>query len=128
MLQTLRFVYGNDAEVSKRITEITKGDGYNDVIQDLHDIAYMGKQDLTVFTSFNYDVTLFDKAETTSSELMILLARKNGERNSDNEFKTLRDKCFYYVKEVVDYIRKYGKYAFRNDPEKARLYTSAYYR
>lgn len=127
-LQTLRFVYGGDEDKMKRISEITKGDKYDDTIQDLHDIAYLGKQDLTVFEPVNYDVTKFDQAETLSSELMILLARMNGEKHEDNELKTLRDKSYYYVKEVVDYIRKYGKYAFRNDPEKAKLYTSTYYK
>ena len=127
-LQTLRFVYDEDEEKSKRISEITKGYGYDDLIQDLHDIAYMGKQDVTVFEPISYDVTKFDKADSFSSELMILLARMNGEKHDDNEAKSLRDKCFNYVKEIVDYIRKYGKYAFRNDPEKAKLYTSAYYK
>ena len=128
ILQTMRFVYDGDEEALKRVSEIAAGGGYRDTIQDLHDVAYKAKLDLAPFEAINYDVALFDEAERLSNGLMLLLGRMNGERNNDHELKTFRDRAYTNLKELMDYIRKYGKYVFRNDKGKAESYSSNYHR
>ncbi|WP_180335638.1 hypothetical protein [Labilibaculum filiforme] len=40
----------------------------------------------------------------------------------------MRDRAYTYLKQLVDEIRTYGKYAFWNDEEKQKRYTSEYLR
>ena len=122
ILQTMRFVYDGDESALARVAEIAEGDSYSDTIQDQHDLAFRGKEDKTSFVGINYDLKHFDEAEAYSNSLMLLLGRMNGEKYSDNESKLNRDKAFTNLKKIVDYVRKYGKYVFRNDTERSVAY------
>lgn len=127
LLKTMRFVYEGDENALARVSEITEGNNYRDTIQDLHDIAYKAKLDLSGFEKINYDVSLFDKADAYSNSLMLLLSRMNGEDREDSDTKLVRDKAYTNLKMLVDYIRRYGKYVFRDNPERAAAYTSQYH-
>ncbi len=127
LLTTLRFVYSEDQATLAKISLITAGDGYDDLIQDLHEIAFLCKKDTSVFEPLQYDTSLFNRCEVLSSELMLLLGKLNGEKAEDNMLIINRNKAFYYLKDLIDYIRKYGKYAFRDNPSRAALYSESYY-
>lgn len=126
LLETMRFVFRDNAQQQSRISEITAGRDYADTIQDLHDLAYMGKKDIRPFNAINYDISLFDQADAMSNELMLLLGRMNGNADDDSQIKFLRDKAYTNLKTIVDYARRYGKYVFRNDPERSANYARAY--
>ncbi len=112
---------------NNRLTEISRGRSRNDTIQDLHDLAYKGKSDPDSFNGFNYDLTLFDRAEELSSELMYLQALVHKEAGTGSHDKVFRDKAYTYLKELVDYIRKYGRFALRNQPHRLKLYQGIYF-
>ena len=124
ILQTMRFVYDGDEIALERVAEIAEGDSYHDTIQDMHDLAFKGREDKAFFVGINYDLKRFDEAEDYSNSLMLLLGRMNGEKYSDNESKLNRDKAFTNLKTIVDYVRKYGKYVFRNDADRSAAYKS----
>ncbi|WP_320017918.1 hypothetical protein [Labilibaculum manganireducens] len=53
----------------------------------------------------------------------------DGVKNSKNRpEKLMRDRACTYLKQLVDEIRAYGKYAFWNDKEKQKRYSSEYQR
>jgi hypothetical protein len=72
----------------------------------------------------NYDLKRFVEAEDYSNSLMLLLGRMNGKKYNDNESKLKRDEAFTNLKSIVDYVRKYGKYVFRNDGDRSAAYNS----
>lgn len=46
----------------------------------------------------------------------------------DDEIKVVRDQAYTLLKQVVDEIRKYGRFVFRKDADHARSYSSKYNR
>jgi hypothetical protein len=128
LLETMRFVYDGDEQALARVSEITAGNSREDTIQDLHDIAYKAHLDLNPFQKINYDVSLFGKAESYSSELMLLLSKINGNNGDNNGYRVFRDQAYTNLKKIVDYIRKQGRYALRHDQERAEAYSSNYHK
>ena len=128
LLQTMRFGYRKDDSLLGRVAAITAGDGNADMIQDLNDIAVLGRENPEPLTNIAFDLTKLDLAATRAHELADLRARANGDKGEQNESKIIRDKAFAYMKELVDEIREAGKYLFRNDPLRYKGYTSAFWR
>ncbi|MBS2213403.1 hypothetical protein KEM09_18455 [Carboxylicivirga mesophila] len=64
----------------------------------------------------------------SSVEMSGVLSAANGYLYRDDEGKLIRDKAYTLLKEVVDEVRDYGKFAFRNAPEHAKGYSSKYER
>ena len=53
----------------------------------------------------------------------------DGVKNSKNRpEKLMRDRAYTYLKQLVDEIRAYGKYAFWDNEEKQQRYSSEYLR
>ena len=128
LLQTMRFAYRNDDSLLGRVAAITAGDSNADMIQDLNDIAVLGKENPDPLTSIAFDLTKLDLAATRADELADLRARANGDKGEQNESKIIRDRAFAYMKEMVDEIREAGKYVFRNDKNRLKGYSSQYWK
>ncbi len=124
LINTVEFVYHDNPEKLKRVAEIREGNDRMDTIQDLHDLAYMGKQDPAAFEAINYSIEKFDQAEAYSNSLMLLLSKINGD--DDNDHKEFRDKAFMNLSNLVQYVQRYGKYVFRDDPERREDYQRKY--
>ena len=124
----MRFAYRKDDSLLGRVAAITAGDGNADMIQDLNDIAVLGKENPDPLTSIAFDLTKLDLAATRADELADLRARANGDKGEQNESKIIRDRAFAYMKELVDEIREAGKYVFRNDKNRLKGYSSQYWK
>jgi hypothetical protein len=105
---------------------IASGSSHADMIQDLSDLAALGKANLTPLLSVNLDLTLLDKAESMSAEMAKLLAGSNGKKLEDKKLRILRDKAYAYMKEAVNEIRRCGQFAFWRDEERYKGYISSY--
>ena len=128
LLQTMRFGYRKDDSLLGRVAAITAGDGNADMIQDLNDIAVLGRENPEPLTNIAFDLAKLDLAATRADELADLRARANGDKGEQNESKIIRDRAFAYMKELVDEIREAGKYVFRNDKNRLKGYSSQYWR
>jgi len=128
LLQSLRFAYRKDAALLSRVAAITDGNGHADMIQDLNDIAVLGRENADPLTAIGFELTQLDLASTKADELADLLAEANGDKADQNESKVIRDKAFTHLKELVDEFREAGKYVFRNDKNRVKGYSSAYWR
>lgn len=128
LLHTMRFAYRKEDPLISRVAAISQGDGHADMIQDLNDIAVLGKENPDQLSIVGFDLTELDTAATKADELADLLARANGDRAEQNDSKIIRDKAYTHLKELVDEIRETGKYVFRKDKTRFKGYTSSYWK
>lgn len=128
LLQTMRFAYRKYPALLSRVAAITDGTGHADMIQDLNDIAVLGKENPELLTAIGFDITQLDLAATRADEMADLLAEANGDKADQNESKIIRDKAYTHLKELVDEIREAGKYVFRKNKNRLKGYSSQYRR
>jgi hypothetical protein len=88
----------------------------------------LGKANQSPLQAIGVDLGLLDKAESSTAEMAVLLANANGKKPEDNKMRLLRDKAFTHMKEVIDEIRRCGKYVFWKDEQKRKGYVSRYYK
>ena len=128
MVHHMLFAYRRVSDVLSRVQSIAEGTGDADMLQDLSDLAVLGRTYPKPLAAVKFDVSLFDEAETTCETLSPLLAQATSENAQDNEAKLNRDRAFTYLKEAVDEIREYGRYVFWRNENRAKGYASAYMR
>jgi hypothetical protein len=96
------------------------------MIQELNNLAVIGKDNPLLLKKINFDMTLLDRAAETSTRMRGLLAAANCEREMTNDGKKIRDQAYTHLKEAVDEIYECGQFAFRKDEERRRGYRSNY--
>jgi hypothetical protein len=128
LLASFRFAFRKDDALLSRVSAITDGSGHADLIQDLNDIAVLGRENPDPLTAIGFDLTQLDLAATRADELANLLAEANGDKADPNYSKTIRDKAYTHLKVLVDEIREAGKYVFRNDKNRLNGYSSDYWK
>ncbi|WP_346855969.1 hypothetical protein [uncultured Draconibacterium sp.] len=128
LLASMRFAYRNDDALLSRVSAITEGSGHADMIQDLNDIAVLGREYPDPLTAIGSDLDKFELAATRADELADLLAEANGDKADTNESKIIRDKAYTHMKVLVDEIRLAGKYVFRKNANRLKGYSSEYWR
>lgn len=128
LIHKFRFAFRKDSKILARVSDIAKGTGHPDMIQDLNDLAVLGKENTDKLTPINFDLTLLDTAAETSANCADVLAIANGSKQKGNETKVFRDKAYTYLKQAVDEFRAAGKYLFWKNPERLKGYSSDYWR
>ena len=128
LLHDFRYAFRNDSVLLGRVSAIADGNGHADMIQDLNDLAVLGKENAGPLADIHFDATLLDQAATTADELGQLLSLVNGDRREHSEIKTMRDKAYTLCKSLTDEIRTCGQYAFWRNEDRVKGYASAYIR
>ncbi|WP_321997497.1 hypothetical protein [Draconibacterium orientale] len=128
LLASMRFAYRKNDALLSRVSAIADGSGHADMIQDLNDIAVLGRENPDPLTAISFDLGQLEEAATLADTLADLLAEANGDKADPNESKIVRDKAYLHMKELVDEIREAGKYVFRKDPKRLKGYSSDYWR
>lgn len=128
LIHTFRFAFRKYEGLLARVDEIAQGDSNSDMVQDLNDLAVLGKANAELLTAIGFDLTLLDLAADLSDRMGDLLGATNGERKSVSEAMQLRDKAFTYLKQAVDEIRECGKFAFWRNPDRLKGYVSDYHK
>ena len=126
LLHHFRFAYRNDETLLGRVAAIAEGNTNADMIQDLNDLAVLGRANLAPLKAVAFDTKKLDTAATQADEMADLLARSNGDRAEQSENKLLRDKAYTHLKELVDTVREAGKYLFWKNPQRLKGYVSQY--
>ena len=111
-----------------RIAAIADGSGHADMIQDLNDLALLGKDHTDLLTAIGFDVTLLDAAASTSAELATLYSQVNVIQTEENTERVIRDKAYVYVKQALDEVRNCGQYVFWRNDARLKGYSSHYYK
>ncbi|MEL6561562.1 MAG: hypothetical protein AAFQ94_25460 [Bacteroidota bacterium] len=127
LIADYRFAFRYREDLLSRLSEVVSGTSHADMIQDLSDLAALGKIGQEELAAINFNESKLVEAETMADELGIVLAKAN-EQGEKSEAKLIRDKAFTLLREAVDEIRITGKYVFRKDKERQKAYTSPYNR
>lgn len=128
LLHTFRYAFRNEADLTSRINAIAEGAGHADMIQDLNDLALLGKDHADLLTAVGFDLTVLDSAAALSTELATLYSEVNTVQNEENAERVIRDKAYTYVKIALDEIRNCGQFVFWRDEERFKGYASHYYK
>lgn len=128
LLDEFEFAFYQNPSLMARLQDAKKGSTHSDMIQDLTDLALLGKNNAALLEVTNFDLHLLDQAIVLSDELARILAIANGEKAEDGAAKIMRDKAYTYLKEAVDQVRRVGRFVFRNNPERLVGYQVQYYK
>lgn len=128
LLHDFRYAFRDNTQLLGRVSEIADGTGHADMIQDLNDLAVLGRENPDPLAAINFDVTQLDTAAQTADSMAELLAQSNGDKQEGNPAKIIRDRAYTHLKQLVDDIRACGKYVFWKKPERLVGYSSHYYR
>ncbi|MGD9899145.1 MAG: hypothetical protein AB7T22_08460 [Calditrichaceae bacterium] len=126
LLHDFHFAYRKLPELASRVSKIAEGNSHADMIQDLNDLAELGKANSEPLTKISFDLTLLDTAAATSDEMAELLSLAATDRVDNNETRVTRDKAYTYLKEAMDDIRECGQYVFWRDDQRFKGYVSQY--
>lgn len=128
LIHNFRFAFRKFDGLLSRVDEIAQGDTNSDMVQDLNDLAVLGKSNIDLLAAINIDLTLPDQAADVSDRMGDLLGATNGERKEDSEAMLIRDKAYTYLKQAIDEIRECGKFAFWRTPNRLKGYNSDYWK
>ncbi|MDQ1352760.1 MAG: hypothetical protein QG657_3066 [Acidobacteriota bacterium] len=128
LLHHFRFAFRGQPHLLAYLRVISKGESHAKKIQDLNDLAVLGRANRVKLEAILFDMSLLDKAAQASFDLAMLLADATRDRRRPNEAKDIRDLAYSRLKEVVDKVRFYGRYVFRGNKERLIGYRSEYMR
>lgn len=129
LLHYCKYAYKNNKSLLETVYRINEGASSADMVQDLIELAVLGKENTSKLEVVGCDITKLDRAEQLAEEVGILLSKVNDDRsNGDKPAKEMRDRAYSYLKQAVDTIREAGRFVHWKDEEKAKQYASAYFR
>ncbi len=126
LLHHFRFAFRSRHDARAAVKRVSKGNSYADMIQDLCDLSALGKKYQSELKATGFNMDLLDRAYKMSFDLGSLLGSVNNESTRSSENQNLRNKAYYHLKEAVDTLRKAGQYAFWQNEERLKGYSSAY--
>ncbi len=128
MLRAMRYAYRRDDALLKRVSDIAEGTGHVDMIQDLNDVAILGRANAEPLLAVGVDAEALDLAASTAADMADLLAMVNGERAHGSSARVIRDQAYTHLKEAVDEIRACGQFVFWDNESRQEGYHSRYRR
>ncbi len=87
LLHNFRFAFRYYPQLLKTLKFISRGDSHAKKIQDLNDLAVLGKANNPLLEAIHFNMSLLDKAAQASAEMTVLLADATRDRMAPNEAK-----------------------------------------
>lgn len=128
MLQAFRYAFRKSPELLSRVALIAEGSTNDDMIQDLSDLAVLGKANLPLLQAIRLPATLLDEAEKNAARLGELLAGARAAQAATPDQLDLRNRSYTFLKEAVDEVRACGKYVFASNEHRLKGYRSEFVR
>ena len=128
LVHHMLFAFRKHPDLLGSVRAVVEGTGDADMIQDLNDLAVLGRNNPEPLAAINFDVALLDEAANKSSSLASLLGAARGGASTGRQVKILRDKAYTFLKQAVDEIREHGQYVFWREEERRIGYSSAHFR
>ena len=128
LIHAFRYAFRNQPTLLAHVDQIAQGDTNADMVQDLNDLAQLGKANIELVTVVGVAAEMPDQAAATSDRMGDLLGAVNGERETDSAAMIIRDKAYTYLKQADDEIRNCGKYVFWRSPDRLKGYNSDYWK
>ena len=127
LIHTFRFVYRKNNKILALVNKVAASSSYAAMLQDLNDLAVLGKDNPKELKDIKFDMALLDEAADLVYTLRPLFAKTKTESDF-NELKLIRDKALVLLKVDVDEICAVGQFLFWRDPERKKIYQSQYLR
>jgi len=129
MMDACRWNLRNDRVGLAVVAAIAEGDGIEDKIQDLRDLAKLVEGRLPTFAAD----TTFDAPNAVTRAISLANDTATGlsrGRLTDEQSraKDLRDRAYTYLANLVSDVREAGRYAYRDDRAMGARFASAYLR
>ena len=128
LLHSFRYAFRNRPDLLDRVSDIAEGSAHADMIQDLNDLAVLGRENFDLVSAIKLDAANLDEASNIADEMANLFAASTAGREDNSAARIIRDKAFTYLKQAVDEVRACGQYVFWRDDSRSKGYGSAYFR
>jgi len=128
LLHTYKYAFRNDPDLLKLLAELQKGSSNTDLIEDLHGLNLLGLKYADKLQAINADKALVVRSGELAIVMGDLLAKVNSQRIGSNDSKTIRDKAYTYVNNLLNEVRECGRYVFWKDEKRLKGYRSNYNR
>ncbi len=126
LIQAFRYAFRDNKPLLARLRAVAKGNTNAERLQNLNDLAVLGRDNEDLLTAINFDLTQLDEAAAKSAEMSELLATVVSLRKKPSETLKLRDKAYTHLKAAVDEIYCAGRYLLRRNSLRRSGYRSAY--
>lgn len=120
-----RFAFRKHPRLLNKVQQIEKGSTEANMIQDLNDLAVLGRSQLPLLEAIGFDIEKLHQSADLCRTISRLRAEVNSARKS-NQTKDLRDRAYSHLKTAVDEVRTTGRYVFRNKEERGLGYRHRY--
>jgi hypothetical protein len=124
IIRTLRHAFRHSEELPKSLRHKKKYTCQDKMVQDIISLAALGKSKPDLLADISFDPALLDQAITRAEEIAVIMARAHNLTRSDTYDS--RNKAYSYLKQAVDEIRRCGKFAFSQQPNRLKGYRSMY--
>ncbi|MCP5048172.1 MAG: hypothetical protein GY940_13455 [bacterium] len=128
LLKSFRFAFREHDLLLKAVREVAGKRGHPAMVQDLSNLAALGRKHSPLLEAVGFDLSLLDDASRTSDEMGKLLADTAAGRLETDQTKKIRDQAYTYLKTAVDRVREYGKYVFDRGTPRYNGYVSLHLR
>ena len=128
LIDYMGFAFRGNEFLLRKLNGIKEGKSKADMIQDMANLAVLGRENAELLQAINFDLAELDTATQMADEMGSLLGDINGRMYFADDLKLTRDKAYTLCKELVGEIRSYGKFVFHNNDEKRKVYSSKYNR
>ncbi len=128
LLNEFRYAYHNHDDLKTRVAAVAEGAGDADMLQDLNDLAVIGRENPEPLKETNFDFDLLELAAEKSRTLGELRANASVDKEAYKAQKLLRNQAYTHLKQAVDEIRRAGKFLLRKNDDRLKGYSSSYKR
>ena len=99
-----------------------------DLVQDCSDLKALADTAPAPLQALGVDLAMFTDLANKGRELASIYAVSKGDKTVAAEAKRMRDAAHTLLDEAIGEIRAVGQYVFWREPDRAKLYASAYLR
>lgn len=126
LYHNFEFAFYGEESPTRVLNSIKKGTGDPNLIQDLSDLAALGKKYAHLLEQINFDLTLLDRSAYLSNTIGKLLAQTHTAEYDRDMLLQLRNKAARYLENIFTDVRRFGKFAFKDHPHRVKGYQLQY--
>ncbi len=126
LLSAFRYAFREDKFLLRRVSDIAKGNTNAERLQNLNDLAVLGRDNKKLLKKIRFNLAQLDEAAAKAAEMSEVLAIATNRRKEVSQTKKLRDRAYTHLKEAVDEVYCAGRYLLRRNSQRLKGYSSVY--